>query len=75
MNDIPCKDCITLPICKRRVSEDLIKSFTVLYSRCSIISLYCSNSTVIRVDNEEWIKNAYLVYHFLKYGEIYENSM
>jgi len=57
MNKIPCKDCITLPICRdrylngrERISSDFLKAyngFSNVYRRCLIIDSYVRSSNTV----------------------------
>lgn len=46
MTDIPCKDCITLPICKAKTKENIVSSLCLLLSKCSLIRTYVYSSGV-----------------------------
>lgn len=65
-DDLPCRDCITLAICKNKVKFFIphLRSIAPLVDKCSILKLY--------VGGENYFINPYFAYkaaRFLKFGE------
>lgn len=74
METLPCRNCITLPICKSSIFKDQVP-YTLIFDlvdRCSICRKYCG------MENEKlvlwWNKNMREVYNFFTGYIIYEED-
>lgn len=64
---VPCKDCITLPICKQLfINKDTPFQFmTNLHDKCSLCKKYSIANTHIN-DNCWWTSGEEMIFNFFK---------